>query len=95
MEKLDYNFSKIALRNLMEITNYYEENQKGLGYQFVKALETHLETLLFNPKIGRYGRVSNTREFVLQGFPFILVYRVKDRKLEILQVLHQSRKYPI
>lgn len=95
MEKLDYIFSKIALNNLIEITNYYESNQIGLGYRLVKALETHLVTLQFNPKIGRYGKVHNTRELVLHDFPFVIVYRVQGKVLQIIQILHQSMKYPV
>ena len=95
MEKLDYLFSKTALNHLIEITTFYESNQKGLGYRFVKKLETHLETLRYNPKIGRYGKVQNTREFVLHDFPFVVVYRVKANILEIVQVIHQSSNYPI
>ncbi len=94
MEKLDYTFSKSALNNLIEITNYYESNQVGLGYRLVKSLETHLATLQVNPKIGRYGKVHNTREFVLHDFPFILIYRVQGKVLQIIQILHQSMKYP-
>ncbi|MEY3127232.1 MAG: hypothetical protein RL273_1405 [Bacteroidota bacterium] len=90
---MNYIFAKVALDSLIEITNFYESNQVGLGSRFVKSLQHHLETLVLNPKIGRYGRVSNTREFMLHDFPFIVAYRVKNNILEILQVIHQSSNY--
>lgn len=94
MEKLEYKFSKAAFSDLRETTNFYENNQNGLGARFIQSLRASLETLQFNPKIGRYGKVVNTREFVLQEFPFVIVYRIKNKLLEILRVMHQSRRYP-
>ena len=30
------------------------------------------------PYIGRVGRVEGTREFVVENYPYILAYRVKN-----------------
>jgi toxin ParE1/3/4 len=43
--------------------------------------------------IGRQGRVGGTRELVVQGTPYIVVYRVHD-DVEILAVVHGARKWP-
>ena len=47
-----------------------------------------------HPGAGRAGRVPGTRELVIVGTPFILPYRVKDNSVQILRVLHGSRKWP-
>jgi len=43
------------------------------------------------PEIGRKGRLKNTREFVLTGTPFILVYHLIANQVEILNVLHGAQ----
>lgn len=45
------------------------------------------------PAMGRLGRVPNTRELVIDKAPYILPYRVRDNKIEILCVLHTSRRW--
>ncbi len=49
-----------------------------------------------NPEAGRLGRVRNTRELVISGIPFIVIYRkVQSRqRVEILRVLHDAQQWP-
>ncbi len=44
------------------------------------------------PASGRPGRVPGTRELVISRY--IVAYRVKDGVVQILRVLHASRKWP-
>jgi len=61
----------------------------------VLELLDQAETVLSrSPAIGRPGRVLGTREFVIAGLPYIIAYRVRDKDLEILRVLHTSRRWP-
>jgi len=54
------------------------------------------DQLLRHPGLGRPGRQLGTRELVISGTPFIVVYRidVKGAKVDILNFLHASRKWP-
>jgi toxin ParE1/3/4 len=52
------------------------------------------ELLEDHPELGRRGRVAATREFVLNPLPFLLAYRLRRDKIEILALLHGSRKWP-
>ncbi|MDO8341867.1 MAG: type II toxin-antitoxin system RelE/ParE family toxin [Cellvibrio sp.] len=57
---------------------------------------THL-VLPEHPRAGRQGRVKNTRELVIDGLPFIVIYRehVTESCIEILRVLHEAQQWPI
>ena len=44
--------------------------------------------------LGRPGRVLGTRELVVRGLPYIIPYRVRDNCIEVLRVLHTSRRWP-
>ena len=46
------------------------------------------------PKAGRIGRIVGTRELVIPTTPFIVVYRVRTTRVEILRELHGRRRFP-
>ncbi len=51
----------------------------------------HLATL---PGAGKPGRVQNTREWLVRGTPYALIYVVRDGKIRILRVMHGNRDFP-
>jgi toxin ParE1/3/4 len=46
------------------------------------------------PEMGRIGRVSHTRELVITGTAYIVVYRYRGNIVRILALLHGSRRWP-
>ena len=46
------------------------------------------------PNLGRPGRVLGTRELVVSGTPFIVVYAVRQNIIWVLRVLHAASKWP-
>jgi toxin ParE1/3/4 len=44
--------------------------------------------------MGRIGRVPGTRELIVGGTPWIIVYRVRADAVEIIRVLHGAQKWP-
>ncbi len=56
---------------------------------------THL-ILPDHPRAGRQGRLKNTRELVIDGVPFVVIYRenVSTDCLEILRILHNAQQWP-
>jgi len=43
---------------------------------------------------GRYGRVENTLELVIPRFPYLVVYRVLEARVLILNIVHGAQKWP-
>lgn len=56
---------------------------------------THL-ILPSHPRAGRQGRLKNTRELVIDGLPFIIIYRenISTNCIEVLRVLHDAQQWP-
>jgi toxin ParE1/3/4 len=46
------------------------------------------------PHSGRVGQVEGTRELVVAGVPYMVIYRVASDCVEILRAFHTSRAYP-
>jgi addiction module RelE/StbE family toxin len=46
------------------------------------------------PESGRPGQVAGTRELVVPGLPYLVVYRVGKESVEVLRVFHTSQERP-
>ncbi len=46
------------------------------------------------PYSGRLGIVPDTRELIVPGLPYLIVYRVRNETVEILRVFHAARNWP-
>jgi addiction module RelE/StbE family toxin len=87
-------WTRLAERDLDEIADYFELENPAAAARVVLEIIDQVETLLpQHPAIGRPGRVPGTRELVIGGFPYIVGYRVRDSALEVLRVLHTSRRW--
>ena len=62
-----------------------------IGVELIDRVEASLTK---RPAIGRAGRVLGTRELVIGELPYVVPYRVREQDIEILRVLHTSRRWP-
>ncbi|MDF5528050.1 type II toxin-antitoxin system RelE/ParE family toxin [Vibrio parahaemolyticus] len=85
---------KKALINLEHSAEYLQEQNPQSARDFVKEVHELTELLKANPAMGRPGRVFGTRELVLQKFPYLIPYRVKDNRIEILRVFPTRMNQP-
>jgi addiction module RelE/StbE family toxin len=88
-------WTRLAEADLDEIARYIGQDSPAAAARVVLELIDQAETLLpQHPAIGRAGRVLGTRELVIGNLPYVIAYRVRDRNVEILRVLHTSRAWP-
>lgn len=85
---------KNALVNLDHAAEYLNEHNPQAARNFIKEVNTLTELLKENPSMGRSGRVFGTRELVLNTFPYLIPYRVKDGCIEILRVFPTRMSQP-
>jgi len=83
-----------ALKNLEQAYNYVAETNVDAAIAIVLKIQAATDQLSEFPMMGRTGRVDGTRELVIANTPYIIIYRVKGSMVEVLRVLHTSRKYP-
>lgn len=58
-------------------------------------IDEQVDMLTEHPQMGRPGRKNGTRELVISRTPFIVVYRVKGSRIELLRLLHGSQQWPL
>lgn len=88
-------WTDLAVADLDHIEEYIrKENSTAVAINVVLNVIDNSELILSDhPQAGRIGRVKDTRELVIDGLPFIVVYRV-IHELQILRVLHESQHWP-
>jgi toxin ParE1/3/4 len=86
---------RLALADLEEAAEYIARDNPQAARKMVKRIWETAKLLAEQPDAGRAGRVPGTRELIIGGTPFILPYRVKDKSVQILRVLHSTRKWPV
>jgi toxin ParE1/3/4 len=91
-------WTDLANADLDQVEAYItQENGIVVAIDIVLKIIDTAELILSNhPVAGRLGRVKNTRELVINGVPFIVVYRElkAHKRVEILRVLHDAQQWP-
>lgn len=77
-----------------KIFDYIEEDNPLAAVAVDERIAEQVEALRRFPEAGRPGRVTGTRELVIQRSPYIAAYRVCDDTVWILRVLHSSQQWP-
>ena|SRR3990167_8200953 len=83
-----------AIGDLESIRRYIEFDDPRAALGTARGILRATARLATLPFIGRPGRVMNTRELVLEDRPYIVAYRVTAGVVEVLRVLHTSRRWP-
>lgn len=81
-----------ALEDLKSIGNYIAQENADAAYHVLIRIKAAADNLSRHPEIGRPGRVSGTREIVMNDLPYILVYQVTSKDIRILDAMHTARK---
>ena len=58
------------------------------------AVHAAVERLADHPATGRPGRVPATREIVVVGTPYVVMYRIEQSVVLVLRILHGAQRWP-
>ena len=88
-------WSPQAIADLASLRGYIAEDNKAAAQRVALHVIRNIEQLLSeHPDMGRAGRVPGTRELVIPQTPYIVPYRVRDNRIQVLRVYHGARKWP-
>lgn len=83
-----------ALADVQAIREHIAQDRpKAAERVFSRILRT-ANLLAEFPLIGRSGEQADTRDLVVSGSPYLLVYRVRAGVVEILRVIHGRQDWP-
>jgi plasmid stabilization system protein ParE len=87
-------WSPRAIEHLAHLRIYIARDNPGAANRIAGALLEAVEHLARYPSLGRPGRVAGTRELVVAGTPYVIPYRLRADRLEIIGVFHARQKWP-
>lgn len=83
-----------TLNSFDKAMTYIAQEDEEAAQKISAHIEARVERLAEQPHQGRPGRIFGTRELVIDQFPFIIPYRVKDNEIQVLRVFHTSQNPP-
>lgn len=87
-------WSTEAREDLLSLFSYVAKDNPKAAKKLRDIILSKIEILAETPNIGRPGRVPGTKELIIDKTSYIIPYRCKDDRLEIVRVYHSSRKWP-
>lgn len=87
-------WTRLAAGHLEAAFDYLAQDNADAAGTIVDRILSAVEALERHPEMGRGGRVPRTRELVIAGTPFVVAYRVRKDRIEILAVLRGARRWP-
>ena len=87
-------WTRPAIDDVREAGEYIARDNPTAASRMASRVVEAVESLSGQPNIGRPGRVVNTRELVVTGTPFLVIYRVHLGNLQVLRILHHARRWP-
>ena len=87
-------WSPRAIGHLAALRDYIARENPGAAARTATTLLAAVDRLAELPNLGRLGRLSGTRELVVPGTRYVIPYRVRGERQEIIAVFHGRQRWP-
>ena len=87
-------WSPRAVRHLAAIRDFIAEDNPSSAADVAGKIVDAVELLATHPELGRRGRSPGTRELVVAGTAFVIPYRIRRGRVELIAVFHGRQKWP-
>lgn len=88
---IGYSFLRPTEEEMYQAALYYEEQTKGLGFEFLNNVQRSIDNLREFPELGP-AILGPLRRHLLRRFPFSLIYSIEPDALLIIAVAHHRRR---
>jgi toxin ParE1/3/4 len=83
-----------AEQDLNRQIDYITERNPAAALEALIAVRSATLRLKAFAQSGRIGRRTGTRELVVTGTPFVLIYKVEHSTVKILRLVHGAQQWP-
>lgn len=90
--KLEWSAAAQADRDA--IYDYIDANNPRAAIAVDDRIEEAVEHLVQFPMSDRIGHAEGTRELVIDRTPYIAAYRITDKTIQVLRLLHGAQEWP-
>jgi addiction module RelE/StbE family toxin len=87
-------WSPRSIEHLASLRKHIAREDPAAAGRVAETLLHAVERLAQFPNTGRPGRIAGTRELVVPRTRYIIPYRVRPARIEIVGVLHERQRWP-
>ena len=88
---MKYSFHPLAVEELNNSIDYYEDKNPDLGLEFCKEIYNTIQRILQFPKA--WSKISkNCRRCLTQRFPYGIIYQIKENEILIVSIMQLNQK---
>jgi hypothetical protein len=88
--KRPYRIHDEAILDLRHGARFYNRRRRGLGVEFVLTVDEAIAKIVGAPQ--RWPRFFGAQRYLLDRFPYSIIYRAVDRQVQVLAVALQRRR---
>ncbi len=81
-----------AEAEVQQAFDWYEEQSKGLGLEFLRAIEACLSGVTRNPFAYTVVKDPNVRRALVRRFPYVLFYLIDEEAIVVIAVFNVKRR---
>ena len=85
-------WSPLALARLREIRAFVAKDKPSVAEHLATRMVAMVEALRSHPHLGRVGPQPGIRELVIGGTQYVILYRVRGRRVTISTIWHGKRR---
>jgi len=89
--RYSYNLSQEAEDDMLEAYIWYEQQRSGLGEEFLESLDQARQSILQNPATYPVRYKKKVRAFLVDRFPYLIVYVLQKNDVNVISVFNTSR----
>jgi toxin ParE1/3/4 len=87
-------WTRAAIRDLTQIREYIARENPDAAREIALKIVDASERIIQFPEVGRLGRVKGTRELIVPGTHYLIIYRMKKKAIHFARVRHGSQEWP-
>jgi len=83
-----------AKRDLDSLYQYVARDDPDAAPGALERITAMIGHLPEHPALGLRGRMPDILELVIPNLPFVVVYELSKKTIDILAIIHKSRRWP-
>ncbi len=85
-------FTPRALRDVLNIANYFEKNALPGAVNVRQAIHDTVALVSEYPGAGRRQHSHGVRKIATRDYPYLIYYRTNAGRIEIISIRHAARR---
>lgn len=82
-----------AIKDLGALRQYIAQDNPQAAQRIANTILERVKLLSEHPMLGKAGRIHTTRELVVTGTPYTIIYLPQPGLITILRVFHQAQEW--